>query len=267
MTEESLKFQELQNKVDALINKIDKITNEVSIKTDNPKKNGASPKWESIINVISIAAIPIVIAVGGWLLQKSLQDQSIKRDYVQLSVTILKEVDTTKINSDLRNWAVELLNENSPVRLSDVVQKQLKSGEVSLPASDDVTKYSATARSLDSLQPAVADLAKKLIAKAKEQGIEVIIIRTYVSPAEQEELYARGRTTPGPIVTNLRSSAHTRGLAFDIMPYKDGKVLFDDNPTYEKLGAIARSLGLTWGGDWKGFKDYPHFELTLPSGN
>jgi LAS superfamily LD-carboxypeptidase LdcB len=263
-----LKIQELQNKLEALINKIDKISNESANKIESREKKEVKPKWESIINIISIAAIPIVVAIGGWLLQKSLQNQSIKRDYVQLSVTILKETDTTKINSDIRNWAVQLLNENSPVKLSATVQNQLKSGEVSLPVSSvEPAKYSAAARSLDSLQPAVADLARKLIAKAKEQGIEVIVMRTYVSPKEQEELYAQGRTKPGPIITNTRRSAHTNGLAFDIIPYKNGQLLFNDSVTYEKLGAIGRSLGLTWGGDWRVFKDYPHFEIRQLDGN
>jgi len=29
----------------------------------------------------------------------------------------------------------------------------------------------------------------------------------------------------------------------------------------DKAGAIARKLGITWGGDWKTFVDRPHFEV------
>jgi|GEM_PF-3207774 len=268
MKEELLKVQELQNKVDALVNKIDKIFIDVNHKNDIPTQSETKPKWERTLNMLSIAAIPIVIAIGGWMLQRSLQNQSIKRDYVQLSVSILKEKDTTKINAEIRNWAVQLLNENSPVKLSTAVQEQLKSGEVSLPdISSEPAKYSGNARSLDSLQPPVADLAKKLIAIAKAQGIEVIVLKTFVPQKEQENLYAQGRTKPGSIITNARISPHTKGLAFDIMPYRNGKVLFDDVSTMQKLGSIGRSLGLTWGGDWDQFKDYPHFELKLPNGN
>jgi|SRR6185436_11586428 len=102
-------------------------------------ENREKPKWESILNVVSIAVIPIVIAVVGWWLQSSLQDQSIKRDYVQLAVSILKENDTTKQNMDLRSWAVKLLNENSPVKLDASVQQQLKSGEILLPSPEELT--------------------------------------------------------------------------------------------------------------------------------
>ncbi|WP_369085160.1 M15 family metallopeptidase [Streptobacillus moniliformis] len=30
-----------------------------------------------------------------------------------------------------------------------------------------------------------------------------------------------------------------------------------------KKYAIDRGLNVSWGGDWKSFKDYPHFELKL----
>ncbi|WP_369085001.1 M15 family metallopeptidase [Streptobacillus moniliformis] len=28
-----------------------------------------------------------------------------------------------------------------------------------------------------------------------------------------------------------------------------------------KKFALERGLNISWGGDWKNFKDYPHFEL------
>ena len=70
-------------------------------------------KWEAIERVsktLSIAAIPIVLAVGGWVLQERLQDQTVSRDYVQLAVTILKEPNSSK---DMKSWAVLLLNAHS----------------------------------------------------------------------------------------------------------------------------------------------------------
>lgn len=91
--------------------------------------------WEYLIK-LSVIAIPFVIAYGGWQIQKSLQDQSIRRDYVQLAVSILKDTDTTSENLQLRNWAVELLNKNSPVPLNDTFKQQLKSGRISLPSID-----------------------------------------------------------------------------------------------------------------------------------
>ena len=83
--------------------------------------------------------------------------------------------------------------------------------------------------------------------------------RTY---AEQEELYAKGRTEPGSIVTNARSgySMHNFGLAFDIGVF-DGTKYVSDGLGYKAAGMIGRDLGLVWGGDFKSISDEPHFEI------
>lgn len=80
------------------------------------------------------------------------------------------------------------------------------------------------------------------------------IISTYRTFAEQDALYAQGRTTPGNIITNARGgeSFHNYKIAFDIY-CKD----------YNKVGAIGKKIGLEWGGDWETFKDLAHFQLTL----
>jgi len=88
---------------------------------------------------------------------------------------------------------------------------------------------------------------------------------TYRSVAEQNELYAQGRFKPGKIVTNARGGQsnhnHNPSPAFDIA-FKDklGNIVWD--VVYFRLFAEAgRRSGLSWGGDWVSFKDYPHFEL------
>ena len=54
-------------------------------------------------------------------------------------------------------------------------------------------------------------------------------------------------------------SNHTSRLAWDIA-VAPPKPLYDVN-TLSKVGAIARKLGITWGGDWVGSIDRPHFEV------
>lgn len=87
---------------------------------------------ERISRMLSIAAIPVVIAIGGWLIQRQLQDQSIRRDYVQLAVSILQNPDPSKVPPEIRDWAVELLNENSPTKLNAEAVANLKSGKATL---------------------------------------------------------------------------------------------------------------------------------------
>jgi hypothetical protein len=89
---------------------------------------------ETVSRILSIAAIPIVLAIGGWLIQRRLQDQSIRRDYVNLALTILQRPDTSMISPEIREWAVDLLSENSPTKLNPKAIKNLKSGLVTLPS-------------------------------------------------------------------------------------------------------------------------------------
>jgi len=102
----------------------------------------------------------------------------------------------------------------------------------------------------------------RLIPHMAAKGVEAKIIdgsRTY---AEQDEIYAQGRTKPGNKVTNARGgySNHNFGLAVDIGLFKDGKYL-ENSPLYKEAGPIGESVGLEWGGRWKSPVDEPHFEV------
>lgn len=101
-------------------------------------------------------------------------------------------------------------------------------------------------------------------------------LRTF---AEQNALYAQGRTRPGQRVTNAKGgqSYHNYGLAIDIVLLldKDGngtyetaswdtKTDFDDDKKsdWQEIVAIFKRYGWEWGGDWK-FVDAPHFQKSL----
>lgn len=104
-----------------------------------------------------------------------------------------------------------------------------------------------------------------LLSNCKKQGIFLIITEGFRTVAYQDELYAKGRTKPGNIVTNAKgstySSQHMWGIAFDIA-INDAKLLYDAKTT-KKVAKIAKSskVGLAWGGDWKSIVDTPHFYL------
>lgn len=119
---------------------------------------------------------------------------------------------------------------------------------------------------LATLHPEARTAARAFLQQAIERmrplGIEVKIISGTRTYAEQDALYAQGRTKPGPVVTNARGgySKHNFGIAFDIGLFKSGRYL-DQSPYYRELGAIGIAQGLVWGGNWKNFKDEPHYEL------
>ena len=94
-------------------------------------------------------------------------------------------------------------------------------------------------------------------------------LRTF---AEQDELFAQGRTKPGPIVTRAKGgqSWHNYGLAVDSVLLVDGKASWDIKTDFDKDGRsdwmevvdIFKRYGWEWGGDWK-FFDAPHFQKTF----
>lgn len=75
----------------------------------------------------------------------------------------------------------------------------------------------------------------------------------------QNKLHAQGRTKSGIVVTNAKDailSQHGWGIAIDFAINDSAHVY---NAKYlSKVGVIAKSVGLGWGGDWKDFVDTPH---------
>lgn len=118
------------------------------------------------------------------------------------------------------------------------------------------------------------DICKVLTGK-----VSVRFISTFRSFAEQDALYAQGRTKPGKIVTNARggTSFHNYGLAIDICLIQDtngdGKVdkaLWDVKTDFDgdkkadwiEVVQVFKQYGWEAGIDWH-FCDPPHFQKTF----
>ena len=95
-------------------------------------------------------------------------------------------------------------------------------------------------------------------------------LRTF---AEQDALFAQGRTKPGSVVTKAKGglSMHNYGLAIDIVLIIDGKTASwdvkgdfdgDGKSDWMEVVTIFKQHGWEWGGDWK-FYDAPHFQKTF----
>jgi peptidoglycan LD-endopeptidase CwlK len=117
-------------------------------------------------------------------------------------------------------------------------------------------KYIAT------LLPEVRPIVRSLLHKAAQNGINIKVISGLRSYAEQDALYAQGRTKPGIKVTNARGgySNHNFGIGFDIGVFEGSKYL-GESVKYQAVGALGMDLGLEWGGSWKSFVDQSHFQL------
>ena len=122
-----------------------------------------------------------------------------------------------------------------------------------------------TNRRIETLHPSIIGKVKEFIIRAeKELGIKLRITAGLRTWKEQADLYAKGRTAPGKVVTWAKAgqSYHNYGLAFDVVEIKDGKALWN-NPNWEKIGRLGESIGFVWGGRWKGKTDKPHFEMAF----
>lgn len=115
------------------------------------------------------------------------------------------------------------------------------------------------------------ELAKKVRAASDALAIKGIFfrvvqgLRTY---AEQDALYAQGRTAAGHVVTNARGgySNHNFGCAVDCCPFISGST-GDMNWNakslqFSEMVSALKEQGLSWGGDWHSIVDPPHFQLT-----
>ena len=127
-------------------------------------------------------------------------------------------------------------------------------------------------RDVKQLHPELQKKIAQLQDLCKKNGITIGISECFRTVAEQDALYAKGRSAAGSIVTNCKgssySSMHQWGVAFDFYLAMDvdgdGKTSDDafNNATglFAKVGKLGQSIGLEWGGSWKS-PDKPHFQL------
>jgi len=135
-----------------------------------------------------------------------------------------------------------------------------------------------SAKFIATLSPEVRDAFIAFIVDAKElvaqNGLDYKVICGTRTFEEQAALYAKGRTAPGPKVTNAKpgSSMHNFGLAIDCGVFK-GKVYMDDSTPADKkiadmmhkqASTLAAKHKLRWGGNFKSIYDAPHFEYNTP---
>lgn len=118
---------------------------------------------------------------------------------------------------------------------------------------------------LNDLAPVFYPLACRLVAHAVNAGIQIQIINTRRTAAEQAVNVATG-------ASSVTHSKHQDGLAIDVCPYAiylevgpDKLNWNDTDPNWVKLGVIGEGLGLRWGGRWTTPHDPGHFEYVAPA--
>ena len=119
--------------------------------------------------------------------------------------------------------------------------------------------YILSKRSKKRLSGLHEDLISVVEEAIKISDIDFTVLEGLRSKERQEQLFKSGAST-------TMRSRHLTGHAVDLGAYVNGGIRWDW-PLYYKIADAmkgeARNMGieLEWGGDWKTFKDGPHFQL------
>lgn len=115
-------------------------------------------------------------------------------------------------------------------------------------------------RSQKNLEGVHPDLRRVIERALQTSPLDFSVIEGLRTEARQRTLVKSG-------ASKTMNSRHLTGHAVDLLPIgPNGKAAFDW-PLYDKLGpavkeaAEAEGVAIVWGGDWKSFRDGPHFEL------
>ena len=119
--------------------------------------------------------------------------------------------------------------------------------------------YKLGPRSLERLEGVHPDLVKVVQRAIEITPVDFTVLEGMRNPERQKKLVAAG-------ASKTMKSRHLTGHAVDLGAFVDNQVSWDW-PLYHKIAAAmkqaAKELGvrIIWGGDWRTFKDGPHYEL------
>lgn len=122
--------------------------------------------------------------------------------------------------------------------------------------------YKLSQRSIDRLRGVNPDLVSVVKLAIERSDVDFMVTEGLRTKERQRELVAAG-------ASKTMNSRHITGHAVDLAAYVNG--IRWDWPLYEKIAkamkqaAYELNIKIEWGGDWKSFKDGPHFQL--PWGN
>jgi len=127
---------------------------------------------------------------------------------------------------------------------------------------------SLSAKSLYRLEGAHPDLAKVIMRAAAISDLDFTVLEVLRTVERQKELVAKG-------ASKTMKSRHLAGKdgksrAVDLAPMIGSQVSWDW-PLYHKLAKVVKQAAadvgvpIEWGGDWRSFKDGPHFQLPWAS--
>jgi peptidoglycan L-alanyl-D-glutamate endopeptidase CwlK len=119
--------------------------------------------------------------------------------------------------------------------------------------------YNLSAKSKGKLKGVHPDLVKVIHRAIQITPIDFTVLEGMRSVKRQKYLFDTGKS-------KTMNSRHLTGHAVDIAPWVDGTISWDWAyywPLADAVKKAAKEVGVEveWGGDWKTFKDGPHWQL------
>lgn len=116
---------------------------------------------------------------------------------------------------------------------------------------------------IDNLDPVFAEKVRNLLQYLTNLGEDILLTSGRRTPAEQNALFAQGRTEPGEVITDVSGtgSFHVWGVAIDFVPVTNGQPDYSDDARLQKIARLAIGMGFEWGFALWGF-DKPHLQYT-----
>ena len=114
-------------------------------------------------------------------------------------------------------------------------------------------------KSIERLQGVHPDLVRVVERAIDLTPVDFTVLEGLRSPERQQTLVASG-------ASQTLNSRHITGHAVDLGAWVDNQVdwswpLYHQIANAMKAAATELGIPIVWGGDWKTFKDGPHFEL------
>jgi peptidoglycan L-alanyl-D-glutamate endopeptidase CwlK len=114
-------------------------------------------------------------------------------------------------------------------------------------------------KSLRRLEGVHPDLVKVVKRAIQITPIDFIVVEGLRTKERQAYLVEKG-------ASKTMNSRHLTGHAVDLAPIVDNKVSWDWKHFYPLAEAVKKAaeevkVKVEWGGDWKSFKDGPHWQL------
>lgn len=119
--------------------------------------------------------------------------------------------------------------------------------------------FTLSTRSLNHLEGVHPDLVRVVKLAIQSSEIDFVVLEGLRTKQRQSQLLKAG-------ASQTMNSRHITGHAVDLGAWVNKEVRWDW-PLYHKIAKVMKqaatdlNVPLVWGGDWKSFRDGPHFEL------